>query len=155
MIGPHLLPCETPAAHAPEESLARSTRFVLPTTILGSSLGFIDASVVNVALPAMERSLGASLGTLQWVMNGYLLTLASLILLGGSAGDRYGRRRVFVFGLIGFVLSSLACGLAPNATWLVGARIAQGAAAAFVTPTSLAIIGAAYHGAARGPAIGT
>ncbi|HEY3517488.1 MAG TPA: MFS transporter [Gammaproteobacteria bacterium] len=155
MIGPHLLPCETPAAHAAERGLARSTRFVLPATILGSSLGFIDASVVNVALPAMERSLDASLGTLQWVMNGYLLTLASLILLGGSAGDRYGRRRVFVFGLIGFVLSSLACGLAPSATWLVAARIAQGAAAAFVTPTSLAIIGAAYHGSARGPAIGT
>ena len=155
MIGPHLLPCETPAAHAAKSGLAQNTRFVLPATILGSSLGFIDSSVVNVALPAMERSLGASLGTLQWVMNGYLLTLASLILLGGSAGDRYGRRRVFVFGLIGFVLSSLACGLAPNAAWLVGARIVQGAAAAFVTPTSLAIIGTAYHGPDRGPAIGT
>ena len=155
MIGPHLLPCETPAAHAAEDGLARNTRFVLPATILGSSLGFIDASVVNVALPAMERDLSASLGTLQWVMNGYLLTLASLILLGGSAGDRYGRRRVFIAGLIGFVSSSLACALAPNATWLIGARLAQGAAAAFVTPTSLAIIGAAYHGPARGPAIGT
>jgi len=155
MIGPHLLPCETPAAHAAEGGLARSTRFVLPATILGSSMGFIDSSVVNVALPAMERSLGASLGTLQWVMNGYLLTLASLILLGGSAGDRYGRRRVFVTGLIAFVASSLACGLATNAAWLIGARFAQGAAAALLTPTSLAIIGAAYHGSARGPAIGT
>jgi len=93
MIGPHILPCETPAAHSAKGDVERSTRFVLPATILGSSMGFIDASVVNVALPAMERSLGASLGTLQWVMNGYLLTLASLILLGGSAGDRYGRRR--------------------------------------------------------------
>jgi EmrB/QacA subfamily drug resistance transporter len=156
MIGPHLLPCETPAAHAAKgENLARSTRFVLPATILGSSMGFIDASVVNVALPAMERSLGASLGTLQWVMNGYLLTLASLILIGGSAGDRYGRRRVFVIGLIGFVVASLACGLATNANWLIGARLAQGAAAALLTPTSLAIIGAAYRGPARGPAIGT
>jgi EmrB/QacA subfamily drug resistance transporter len=155
MIGPHLLPCETPAAHAPAVEPARSTRFVLPATILGSSMGFIDASVVNVALPAMERSLAANLGTLQWVMNGYLLTLASLILLGGSAGDRYGRRRVFVAGLIGFVVASLACGLATNAAWLVGARLTQGAAAALLTPTSLAIIGAAYHGAARGPAIGT
>ena len=79
MIGPHILPCETPAAHWAKGDAERSTRFVLPATILGSSMGFIDASVVNVALPAMERSLGASLGTLQWVMNGYLLTLASLI----------------------------------------------------------------------------
>jgi hypothetical protein len=77
------------------------------------------------------------------------------VLLGGSAGDRYGRRKVFVAGLIGFVAASLACGLAPNAAWLVGARLAQGAAAALLTPTSLAIIGGAYHGPARGPAIGT
>lgn len=155
MIGPHRLPCETPAAHAPTREHTSRTRFVLPAAILGSSLTFIDASVVNVALPAMERTLAAGLGTLQWVVNGYLLTLASLILLGGSTGDRFGTRKVFVAGLVGFVAASLACGFAPSAGWLVAGRLAQGAAAAFLTPTSLALIGAAYHGPARGRAIGT
>lgn len=154
MIGPHRLPCETPAAHTASEP-AVDTRFVLPAAILGSSMGFIDGSVVGVALPAMERTLDARLGTLQWVVNAYLLTLASLILLGGSAGDRFGKRNVFVAGLVGFVAASLASALAPSAAWLVAGRLAQGAAAAFLTPTSLALIGAAYHGAARGPAIGT
>ncbi|HET8700023.1 MAG TPA: MFS transporter, partial [Gammaproteobacteria bacterium] len=128
---------------------------MLPATILGSSLSFIDGSVVNIALPAMQQGFGARLGTMQWVMNGYMLTLASLILLGGSAGDRFGRRRVFIVGLIGFTAASLACAFAPSAYWLIGARLVQGAAAALVTPTSLAIIGAAYGGDARGPAIGT
>lgn len=131
------------------------TRCVLPATILGSSLSFIDGSVVNVALPAMRSSLGTSLSTMQWVVNAYMLTLASLILLGGSAGDRFGRRRVFSLGLVGFAAASLLCGLAPSAAWLIAARLAQGVAAALLTPSSLAIIGAAYHGAQRGPAIGT
>ena len=81
--------------------MADQRRWVLPTTILGSSLGFIDGSVVNVARPALERGLDARLATLQWVVNGYMLALASLILLGGSAGDRFGRRRVFMLGLAG------------------------------------------------------
>jgi EmrB/QacA subfamily drug resistance transporter len=127
---------------------------VLPATILGSSISFIDGSVVNVALPEMQRSLEASLGAMQWVINGYMLTLASLILLGGAAGDRFGRRRVFMIGLVGFALTSLACGLAPSAPWLIAARLAQGVAAALLTPTSLAIIGAAYSGEERGAAIG-
>jgi EmrB/QacA subfamily drug resistance transporter len=128
---------------------------VLPATILGSSIGFIDGSVVNVALPAIQRELETSLATMQWVINGYMLTLASLILLGGSAGDRFGRRRIFMIGLVGFAAASLACGLAPTAAWLVAARLLQGAMAALLTPASLAIIGAAYVGEARGPAIGT
>ena len=128
---------------------------MLPATILGSSLSFIDGSVVNVALPAMRQSLGADLSTMQWVVNGYMLTLASLILLGGAAGDRYGRRRIFIVGLIGFTAASLACGLAPSAGWLVASRFAQGTAAAFLVPASLAIIGAAYSGEERGRAIGT
>lgn len=155
MASPHLLPCETPEAHKPTGEVSPSTRWVLPTTILGSSLGFIDSSVVNVALPAMQQDFGARVGTMQWVMNGYMLTLASLILLGGSAGDRFGRRRVFIVGLLGFTAASLACAFAPSAPWLIGARLVQGAAAALLTPTSLAIIGAAYAGDARGPAIGT
>jgi MFS family permease len=96
---------------------------VLPATILGSSIGFIDGSVVNVALPAIQRELETSLATMQWVINGYMLTLASLILLGGSAGDRFGRRRIFMIGLVGFAAASLACGLAPTAAWLVAARL--------------------------------
>jgi EmrB/QacA subfamily drug resistance transporter len=130
-------------------------RWILPATILGSSLSFIDSSVVNIALPAIRSDLEASLPALQWVVNGYMLTLASLILLGGSAGDRFGRRRIFLFGLVGFVAASVACGLAPAVNWLIGARLVQGIAAALLTPASLAIIGAAYEGESRGAAIGT
>jgi EmrB/QacA subfamily drug resistance transporter len=155
MAGLPRLPCETPEAHKPSSTAAVSTRWVLPATILGSSMSFIDGSVVNVALPAMQRSLETSFGTMQWVINGYMLTLASLILLGGSAGDRFGRRRMFMIGLAGFGAASLACGLAPSAIWLIAARLAQGVAAALLTPASLAIIGAAFSGEARGPAIGT
>lgn len=155
MVGPHRLPCETPAVDKPSDFPGGDTSWVLPTTILGSSVGFIDSSVVNVALPAMQRGLETDLGAMQWVINGYLLTLASLILLGGSASDRFGRRRIFMIGTAGFAAASLACGLALSATWLIVARLAQGAAAALLTPASLAIIGATYRGEARGRAIGT
>jgi EmrB/QacA subfamily drug resistance transporter len=154
MVDPHWLLSGTRGRHGPRAQ-GRSIRFVLPATILGSSLSFIDGSVVNVALPALERGLDSGLSTLQWVVNGYMLMLASLILLGGSAGDRFGERRIFLIGLIGFALASLACGLAPTAGWLIVARFAQGTAAALLTPASLAIIGQAYTGDARGPAIGT
>src|SRR5262245_46690057 len=155
MAGPYRLPCETPAAHKPRGAAVQSTSWVLPATILGSSMSFIDGSVVNVALPAMQHDLATSFATLQWVVNGYMLTLASLILFGGSAGDRFGRRRIFILGLAVFALSSLACGLAPSASWLVAARVIQGVGAALLTPTSLAIIGSAFSGEARGVAIGT
>jgi len=128
---------------------------VLPVTILGSSMGFIDGSVVNVALPAMQTSLRSDLATMQWVVNGYMLTLASLILLGGSLGDRYGRRRIFILGLVLFAAASFWCGVASSAGMLVWARLAQGAGAALLMPTSLAIIGAAYPEAERDRAIGT
>jgi EmrB/QacA subfamily drug resistance transporter len=156
MFGPHRLPCETPEAHHKVRAAPVSERrWVLPATILGSSLGFIDSSAVNVALPAIRDDLAVSLATVQWVVNGYMLTLASLMLLGGTAGDRYGRRLVFVIGLVAFAAASLVCGIAPSAGWLIAARLIQGAAAALLTPTSLAIIGAAYSGQERGPAIGT
>ena len=93
MVSLHRLPCETPEAHKPSGTPA-TTRWVLLATILGSSMGFIDGSVVNVALPAMQRSLETTFGTMQWVVNGYMLAVASLILLGGSACDRFGRRRM-------------------------------------------------------------
>jgi EmrB/QacA subfamily drug resistance transporter len=155
MFGPHRLPCETPEAHHKGRIPDSERKWVLPATILGSSLGFIDSSAVNVALPAIRDDLAVNLATVQWVVNGYMLTLASLMLLGGTAGDRYGRRLVFLIGLVAFAAASLACGIAPSAGWLIVARLVQGAAAALLTPTSLAIIGAAYSGQERGPAIGT
>jgi MFS family permease len=154
MVGLHRLPCETPSAHSAEVS-AKPTRWVLPATILGSSLSLIDGSVVNVALPAIQRDLQTQLATMQWVVNGYMLMLASLILLGGSAGDRFGRRRIFQIGLVGFALASLLCALAPSAGWLIVARLVQGIAAALLVPASLAILGSVYSGDARGRAIGT
>jgi EmrB/QacA subfamily drug resistance transporter len=155
MVGPHRLPCEMPEAKGTQREAASHNRWVLPATILGSSLGFIDGSVVNVALPAIQTGLQSSLATMQWVINGYMLMLAGLILLGGSAGDRFGRRRIFIAGLIGFVAASAGCGIAPSAGWLIAARLVQGIAAALLVPASLAIISAAYHGEARGRAIGT
>ena len=137
------------------EATARDTRWVLPATILGSSLGFIDGSVVNVALPAIQEDLGAGLATTQWVVNGYMLMLASLILLGGTVGDRFGQRKIFLGGLVGFALASIACALAPTPITLIGARVLQGIAAAFLVPSSLALIGSAYTGDERGKAIGT
>lgn len=155
MLGPHRLPCESPRAYRQREMAPAATHWVLPATILGSTLSFADSSVVNVALPVMRENLQSSLATIQWVVNAYMLTLASLILLGGAAGDRFGRRRMFMIGLVGFAAASLACGLAPSPSWLIAARLAQGIAAAFLMPSSLAIIGAAYTEEARGSAIGT
>lgn len=129
-------------------------RLVLVATVLGSSLAFIDGSAVNVALPAIQRGLGADATAVQWVMNAYLLTLGSLVLLGGSAGDRFGRRRVFIVGVSLFTLSSIACGLSVSATMLATSRALQGVGAALLTPTSLAILGATFDEETRGRAIG-
>src|SRR5688572_28954310 len=101
-------------------------RWVLTVAVLGSGLAFLDGTVVNVALPEIGRDLDASTSSLQWILNGYLLTLASLILLGGSLGDRYGRRRIFIFGIGVFTVASLLCAIAPTAEALVGARLLQG-----------------------------
>jgi MFS family permease len=112
MLGPHRLPCETPDAHALRAyAQGGPSRWTLPATILGSSLSFFDSSVVNVALPAMQRDFDAPLATIQWVINGYLLMLASLILLGGSAGDRFGRRRMYLIGRAGFTADRLHASL--------------------------------------------
>jgi EmrB/QacA subfamily drug resistance transporter len=118
-------------------------------------MGFIDGSVVNVALPAMQATLHSTLATMQWVVNAYMLMLASLILLGGSLGDRFGRKRVFIAGLVVFAAASVGCGAARSAFWLIAARAVQGAGAALLVPASLAIIGTAYSEEARGRAIGT
>jgi len=129
-------------------------RWVLAATVLGSSLAFIDATVVNVALPRIGEALGARLSDLTWVINAYTLTLASLILLGGSLGDRLGRRRVFVVGVVWFALASLLCGLAPNVQALIAARGLQGVGGALLTPGSLAILQSSFRPEDRGRAIG-
>ncbi|HZD68710.1 MAG TPA: DHA2 family efflux MFS transporter permease subunit [Actinomycetes bacterium] len=141
---------------APGELRYRSPagRWVLVATVLGSSLVFLDGSVVNVALPAIASDFGAGLASLQWTVNAYTLTLAGLLLLGGSLGDHYGRRRTFVTGIIWFALASLVCGLAPNAPALAAARALQGIGAALLTPGSLAIIEATFRPSDRAPAIG-
>jgi EmrB/QacA subfamily drug resistance transporter len=122
--------------------------------ILGSGVATIDGSIVNVALPAIERDLGGGLTGQQWVSNAYLLALASLILIGGSLGDVYGERRVFAIGIAAFGVLSLACALAPTIETLIAARALQGAAGALVTPSSLAIIVGAFARSERGAAIG-
>ena len=129
-------------------------RWVLLATVLGSGLAFLDATVVNVALPAIGADLDAGISGLQWTVNAYTLTLAALILLGGSLGDRFGRRRVFVIGVVWFALASLACGLAPNVMWLAVARAVQGVGGALLTPGSLAILQSTFRTEDRARAIG-
>jgi EmrB/QacA subfamily drug resistance transporter len=118
-------------------------------------MAFVDGTVVNVALPLIQRGLGTGVDGAQWIVEAYALLLASLVLVGGAFGDRFGRRRVFVAGVALFTVASAACGLAPSATWLIVARAVQGVGAALLVPGSLALISAAYPEASRGAAIGT
>lgn len=129
-------------------------RWVLLATILGSGMAGIDATVVNVALPAIGTDFGVGLSALQWTITSYTLTLASLILLGGALGDRFGRRRVFLVGVVWFALASLLCGFAPSATLLIVARALQGVGGALLTPGSLAMIQASFDPRDRPRAIG-
>ncbi len=133
----------------------RTGAWVLAATVLGSSMVFIDGTVVNVALPAIQRDLGADVTGAQWVVEAYALFLAALLLVGGALGDRLGRRRVFATGVALFAVSSAACAAAPGIVVLVAARAAQGVAGALLTPGSLAIISAAFPPSRRGRAIGT
>jgi EmrB/QacA subfamily drug resistance transporter len=135
--------------------LTRGQRFTLVAAILGSGVAAIDGTIVNVALPAIQNDLGGGLQAQQWISNAYLLTLSSLILIGGSLGDIYGRRRVFAIGVGSFGVLSLACAAAPNVDTLIAARAAQGVAGALLTPSSLAIIAAAFSERERGAAIGS
>ena len=129
-------------------------RWVIAATVLGSSMAFLDATVVNVALPTIGRDLHTSLAGLQWTVTAYTLTLAGLILLGGALGDRHGRRRIFVIGVIWFALASALCGLAPGIGVLIAARALQGIGGALLTPGSLAIIQATFAPDDRPKAIG-
>ena len=130
------------AAPPPEEAIAYASpagRWIMFVTILGSAIGFLDGTVVNVALPDLSRDLDADVAAVQWTVNGYLLTLAGLILLGGGLGDRYGRRRIFVIGVVWFAAASALCGVAQDSAMLIAARALQGVGGALLTPGSLAL----------------
>jgi len=129
--------------------------WILAATILGSSLAFIDGTVVNVALPALQTALQATVSDVQWVVESYALLLASLLLVGGSLGDLYGRRKIFLCGVVVFALASAGCGLSPSIDWLIFARAIQGVGAALLIPGSLALISASFPVEVRGRAIGT
>jgi EmrB/QacA subfamily drug resistance transporter len=134
--------------------VSRQQRLTLVATILGSTVVFLDSTVVNVALPPIAEDLDASLAGQQWVVESYMLTLVALLLVGGSLGDQFGRRRMFVLGLIGFGATSILCAVAPTVEFLVGARALQGVAGALLVPGSLAIVAATFEGAERGRAVG-
>jgi EmrB/QacA subfamily drug resistance transporter len=138
----------------PTRSDASVKRLTLIACILGSGIALLDGTVVNVALPTIQRALGGGLAAQQWVVNGYLLTLGSLILVGGSLGDLFGERRIFTLGVSGFGLASLACALAPTIGVLVAARAVQGIASALLTPAALAVIVHTFPEPERGGAIG-
>ena len=141
------------AADAP--CAVRARPMVLAATILASSMVFIDGTVANVALPALQQEFSASAADVQWVMESYALFLASLLLAGGSAGDRYGRRRVFLIGVILFAAASVWCGMAGSIRHLIWARAVQGIGGALLVPGSLALISASFEPDIRGKAIGT
>lgn len=131
-----------------------SRRLALLATILGSGVVFLDGSVVSLALPAISKDLHANFAALQWIVDGYLLSLSSLMLLGGSLGDILGRKRIYLLGLLGFGVFSLLCGLAPSSGFLVASRIFQGIFGALLVPGSLAIINTNFPREDRGKAIG-
>jgi EmrB/QacA subfamily drug resistance transporter len=132
----------------------RRKRLTLAATIVGSSMAFIDGSVVNIALPAMQHALNATVASTQWIVNAYLLLLGALVLVGGAAADLYGRRRIFLIGLAVFTAASIACGLVPNVSALIASRAIQGVGAALLVPASLAMLGATFDEHERSRAIG-
>lgn len=158
MIAGQQSPCDDGVIEAGTDGVAsqeRTRSWVLAATILGSSLAFITGSVVNVALPAIQAAFDASTADMQWVINGYLLFLGALILVGGAAGDRFGRRRVFAIGTAVFTMASVGCGFAPTVEWLIGLRAVQGLGGAMLVPGSLALLSASFPTAGRGAALGT
>ena len=166
MPGHHQAPCDegiiqaqTSRSVAARPLQKKQAKLALAATVLGSSMAFIDGSVVNIALPAIQRDFagsdGGNLSAMQWVINAYLLALGALVLVGGSLGDRFGRRTIFIIGIAIFSGASVVCGLAGGALMLISARAVQGVGAALLVPASLAIIGNVFEGEARGKAIGT
>ena len=148
-------PADTPAAPGVLDRTSTRGRLMLAGVTLGSGVAILDGSVVNVALRTIGRDLGASLAQLQWVVNGYLLALASLVLVGGALGDRFGRRRVYLVGVVWFLLASALCAAAQTPTQLIALRVFQGVGAALLTPGALSLIQASFRPEDRAPAIGT
>ncbi|MHB8270005.1 MFS transporter [Bradyrhizobium sp.] len=158
MLGITRPPCDTGVIRAtpafPVSLSQHRKRLTLAATILGSSMAFIDGSVVNVALPAIQQALHADAASTRWIVNAYLLLLGALVLVGGSAADLYGRRRIFLVGIAVFTAASIACGFAPNVEVLISSRAVQGLGAALLTPASLAMLGATFDEHERSHAIG-
>ena len=156
MGNPRILPCDAAAIRAAASVPACAARrsWVLAAAVLGSTLAYIDESVVNVALPRLESDLQATLSAMQWVINAYTLCMSALLLIGGAAADQFGRRRMFLIGVTLFAAASLICGVAPEVRTLIAARTLQGLGAALLVPCSLALIAAAYDEKERGAAIG-
>jgi EmrB/QacA subfamily drug resistance transporter len=151
-------PCDAGVIRAtpafPAALSQKHKRLTLAATILGSSMAFVDGSVVNIALPAIQRALHTDAASTQWIVNAYLLLLGALVLVGGSAADLYGRRRIFLLGILIFTTASIACGLSPDIRALVVSRAVQGLGAALLTPASLAMLGATFDEHERSQAIG-
>jgi EmrB/QacA subfamily drug resistance transporter len=158
MVGFTRPPCDAgviQATPAFEPALSQKRKWLtLAATVVGSSMALLDGSVVNIALPAIQQALGADAAATQWIVNAYLLMLGALVLIGGSAADLYGRRRIFVLGIVVFTVASIVCGLSPNITVLIISRAVQGLGAALLTPASLAMLGATFSEAERSRAIG-
>ena len=156
MGNPKTFPCDAGAIRSSPEvpACARRRSWVLAAAVLGSTLAFVDESVVNVALPRIEADLHTTLAAMQWVINAYTLCMSALLLVGGATADQFGRRLIFVIGVALFAAASLGCGLAPDARSLIATRAVQGAGAALLIPCSLALIGAAFDEKERGAAIG-
>jgi MFS family permease len=161
MAQPFVQPCDSSviAAEPCPRALGREIapqrrRMVLIACVLASSMAFIDGSALTVALPKLRASFGADLASVQWVLNGYVLALAALTLVGGAMADVYGKARMLGIGCVGFGLASAACVVAPSIEWLIALRLVQGVSAAILTPTSLALIGATYPKDERNAAIG-
>jgi EmrB/QacA subfamily drug resistance transporter len=151
------LPCAAEVIRSTRGTTACSGRdkaWVLAVAVLGSTMAYIDESVVNVALPKIEADLHTTLASMQWIINAYTLCMSALLLIGGAAADGFGRRKLFLGGIVTFAVASIACGSAPSVAPLVGARAIQGLGAALLIPCSLAIIGAAFDEHERGAAIG-
>jgi MFS family permease len=161
MAQPFVEPCDRGiiAAESCPRELGREIapqrrRIVLAACVLASSMAFIDGSALTVALPKLRAFFSADLATVQWVLNGYVLALAALTLIGGALADHYGKARMLAVGCVGFGLASVACIVAPTIGWLIACRVAQGISAAILTPASLALIGATYPKEERSRAIG-
>ena len=161
MAQPFIEPCDRgvidaqPCPRALGREIApQHRRMVLAACVLASSMAFIDGSALTVALPKLRAFFGADLASVQWVLNGYVLALAALTLIGGALADHYGKARMLGAGCLGFGVASAACVIAPSVEWLIGFRVMQGVSAAIVTPSSLALIGAIYPKEERNRAIG-